>query len=119
MKSHAILIAIKLVAVFVAMYVVLGLIYGVSSGNVFMLSVLLTVVAYLLGDLVILRRTTNIIATIADFGLAFVLLWLVGTYMINGGVNWFMASLVSAIVIGVLEAVFHRLVAGRLGYVEV
>ncbi|HZG75278.1 MAG TPA: DUF2512 family protein, partial [Paenibacillus sp.] len=40
----------------------------------------LTVIAYFLGDRIILRATNNLTATIADFGLAYVYVWMVGSF---------------------------------------
>ncbi|GAA4721899.1 DUF2512 family protein [Brevibacillus fulvus] len=69
-------------------------------------SIGLSIIAYLIGDQLILRKTNNVVATIADAVLAAVYLWVVAAYM-----DWslsFGELLFTVIVLGVVEFVFHR-----------
>ncbi|MCO5385767.1 MAG: YndM family protein [Desulfosporosinus sp.] len=59
----------------------MGLLFGISLGNIFTLSLYLGIVAYLLGDLVVLPMRGNLIATVADFGLALIGIWLLSYYI--------------------------------------
>lgn len=47
-------------------------------------AVILSVIAYALGDRFILPATNNTVATIADFGLTYVYLWMVGSFLFWG-----------------------------------
>jgi len=69
-------------------------------------ALLLSVIAYVIGDQVILRKTSNLVATVADAGLAFVFLWGAGWYL-----DWTlnMTDLVMIVAaLGLVEYVFHR-----------
>ncbi|MGG3507851.1 DUF2512 family protein [Paenibacillus lautus] len=69
------------------------------------------IVAYLVGDLFILPRTSNMMATIADAGLVFVMLWIIG-----GVANWtldFSEVLLIAVLAGSFEYLYHMWVRGE------
>lgn len=68
----------------------------------------LSVIAYFVGDQMILRATNNTVATLADAVLAFMLLWIAALMM-----NWnlsFGEILVITAILGVAEWVIHRYV---------
>lgn len=96
---------LKFVMVTAILWVVLGM-FGVSFGNILFTSILLTVIA-LAGDMLVLPRIGNVVATIADFGLAFVLIWLVGSFLYEQPVRVGIAAFLSAIVIALGEFLFH------------
>lgn len=77
------------------------------------ISIILGISAYLIGDLLILSRTNNTIATAADFGMAFVIIYLMTDGLTVGG-NPFAAALVSAVVVAIAEVIFHKYVAKKL-----
>ncbi|SEM14520.1 Protein of unknown function [Mesobacillus persicus] len=105
--KHLTAIAIKFIACLVLLYVVLGLFFGMAFTNIFVISLVLGVASYLLGDMLILPRTNNVTATIADFGLSFALLWLL-TLNMTVGVSTFGISLVAAIGVTLFEFFFHQ-----------
>lgn len=53
---------------------------GASLLGSMLAAVGLTIIAYLVGDQLILRATNNVIATVADAFLAFVYLWMVASF---------------------------------------
>lgn len=55
-------IAIKFLATLVLLYVILGLFYDMSFTNVFLISLVLGLASYLIGDLFLLAKTNNTIA---------------------------------------------------------
>jgi membrane protein HdeD len=69
-------------------------------------SVVLSVIAYFVGDQFILRQSNNTVATIADVVLSFLYLWLVA-YVMNWDLS-LMEIFVISVILGVAEAVFHR-----------
>ncbi len=105
MKTITALI-IKFIMIVAVLWIVLGL-FGVSFANILLTSVVLTGVSFI-GDMFVLPRVGNVAATIADFGLALVLVWLVGTYFFNQPIRLGMAALLSAIILAVGEFVFHK-----------
>jgi len=117
LKEHITALLAKFVIITLVLYLVLGLGYDVSLADVLMMSVLLTVIAYILGDLVILPQATNsthnsmvgnLVATVADFGLVLLSVWVIGRYLVSPYIPWFTAAFISAVVIALGEMLFHR-----------
>lgn len=68
-------------------------------------AIVLSALAYMLGDLFILPRTSNMVATLADFGLAFLLLWAIAA---NAAWTLSIGEILSiSLVLGVFEYAFH------------
>jgi len=107
--KHVKALGVKFVSSLILLYVILGLFYDMSFSNVFLISLVLSISAYLIGDLFILSRTNNTIATIADMGLAFAIIWVMGSNLTYGN-SLFFPSLISAIGLGVFEYFFHKYV---------
>ena len=63
--------------------------------------------AYLIGDLVILPRSNNTVATIADVGLSFITIMMFNFVFPRVDISFFDA-LIASIGIGAGEWVFHR-----------
>ena len=98
---------IKFIMITAVLWIVLGL-YGFTFGDILVSSVLITGVSYIIGDRIILPRFGNVVATIADFGLVFVMLWSFGSYLFEPQEGLGTASFISALIIGIGEALFHR-----------
>lgn len=79
---------------------------NISFWSAAVTATILTIIAYVLGDLMILRMTNNIIATLCDALLAFIVLWAAAGFMdweITAGQVTF-----TAIVLGFAEWFIHR-----------
>ncbi|GIO25927.1 YndM family protein [Ornithinibacillus bavariensis] len=98
---------IKILFTTVALWFILGMFYGVSLGDILLISFILSTVAYL-GDAFILPNVSNFWATIGDFGLAFVGIYLLGLIFIDRNIQLADDSLLSGIVIAACEIFFHR-----------
>ncbi len=98
---------IKFIMITAVLWIVLGL-YGFTFGDILVSSVLITGVSYIIGDRIILPRFGNVVATIADFGLVFVMLWAFGSYLFEPQEGLGTASFIAALIIGIAEALFHR-----------
>ncbi|MBT2214946.1 YndM family protein [Virgibacillus dakarensis] len=73
----------------------------------FWISLFVTGISYLIGDLFMLRRFGNIAASIADFPLAFLSLWVLGTLLIESSIPIVMLSLMAAFFITFCEPFIH------------
>ncbi len=106
MMQHVKALAIKLPSIFIILWAILSGIFGVSIGNVLMLTVVFGLIEYIVGDLVLLRYTNNLVATMGDFGLALFMFWFMLGNMttINDA---FTASLIASIGVTVFEYFFH------------
>ena len=105
--KHIKALAIKFISSLVLLYVILGMFYDMSFGNVFLITLVLGAVAYIFGDMLILSKTNNTIATIADFGLAFLLIWLMGESLTFGD-SLIVPALLSAAGLALFEIFFHK-----------
>jgi hypothetical protein len=77
-----------------------------SFWNSVVTALILSVVAYFVGDQIILRMSNNTIAVIADVGLAFVYLWAVA-YMMDWALSLGEIFIIS-LALGLVEIIFHR-----------
>lgn len=105
--KHIIPLLIKFVLISAVLWVVLGLFYDVSIGDILLISISLSVISYL-GDIFVLPNVSNFWATIGDFGLSFVGIYLLGQVFIDENINLADASLISALFIAIGEIIFHR-----------
>lgn len=111
--KHIKALAIKFISSLVLLYVILGMFYDMSFGNVFLITLVLGAVAYIFGDMLILSKTNNTIATIADFGLAFLLIWLMGESLTFGD-SLIVPALLSAAGLALFEIFFHKYLANNV-----
>ena len=106
-------LAIKFISILAVLFIILGIFYDMSFGNVLSISVVLTLASYLIGDLLIFRKTNNTMATIADFALAFLVIWLMGENLTYGD-SLIMPALIAAAGIALFETFFHKYVARQI-----
>ncbi|MDC3417901.1 YndM family protein [Aquibacillus salsiterrae] len=112
--NHLKAISIKFIVVTIVLYSVLSGFYSASIGNIFVMSLLVTGIAYVIGDLFILPKFGNLIATLADFGLAFFSLWVLTDVMFASDYGIITASIFSAILISSTEAIFHLYMQSKI-----
>jgi DNA integrity scanning protein DisA with diadenylate cyclase activity len=74
--------------------------------NIFLMTIAITIVAYLVGDLIILRLG-NTIATIGDAVLSFGLLWYFTDLFDFTAFNRLASIIISVMAITVIEVLFH------------
>ncbi|MBT2724679.1 YndM family protein [Bacillus sp. ISL-46] len=111
---HILRIAMKFIAAVVVLGIIDALGYDLGASDILGISAVLAIVSYVVGDLFILRVTNNTVATIADFALAFVILYLmIDNMTIEDDV--LSASLIGSIAITAFEIFFHRLLGREHG----
>jgi Zn-dependent protease with chaperone function len=106
--QHIKALAIKLIALFVLIYVILGLFFNYSIGNVLTLTLLIGIVSYILGDLLLLPRTNNLTATISDFATAMILTWFYLATITYNENNLFLVSVILSIGVAIINWFFHK-----------
>jgi len=111
---HAIALLIKFAAIATVLFSLLGIFYNATLGEILSIAIITTLVAYVLGDLFLLPRFGNLVATIADFGLAFLAVWALGSILIEQTFDILTASFFAALAITVVEAFFHIYMANRV-----
>ncbi|WP_138418469.1 YndM family protein [Aquibacillus sediminis] len=105
--NHFKTIGIKFLIIGTIVFSMFGIFGGASLTDMFIISLLVTAVAYVVGDLFILPRFGNLFATIADFGLAFLSLWILGLLFFAPEFGIVPTALFTAFFIACTEAVFH------------
>ncbi len=113
---HLTALIIKFIMVFAVLYIIQRIIYDLDLTflSIFMMSLILTIFAYLLGDLIILPRFGNITTTIADFMLAVIVIWGFGNYWYTPLYPWASIALVSSIIITIGEWFFHKYIIKKI-----
>ncbi|QXE03199.1 YndM family protein [Terribacillus sp. DMT04] len=124
--KHVKALVIKFIMILAVLTIIFTLMFNVEFSDTLLISAILTVAAYIIGDLFILSRAgdrsksggdymkRNIMATISDAILTFFVLWVLGELLLNPGNLVILASLISAFVIGLGEWFFHRYVNNRV-----
>ncbi|HLR66602.1 YndM family protein [Virgibacillus alimentarius] len=105
--DHVKILGIKFITISITVLSLFGIFNDVGLGNLALISLLTTIISYLIGDMFILRRFGNVAASIADFGLAFVSYWLLGSLFIVGGGPLLLTALAAAFFTACAEAIIH------------
>ncbi|RFU70405.1 DUF2512 family protein [Peribacillus saganii] len=98
---------VKFISVLSVLAIILALFYAHSFGSVLSISIFLTIIGFIVGDLYVLPKTSNITATIIDFGLAFMVIWITSRAAGYQG-KAVEASFFSAIAVSIVEYLFHK-----------
>lgn len=114
--NHAKALIIKFVMITAVLLIVLTWIFDVSFIDTLLISLALTALSYMLGDLLIFLNagkpsdqvTRNSIATFIDFVVAFLVIWFVGQLLSGSMAELVAPALLAALVITVGEWFFHK-----------
>ncbi|MBC6972797.1 YndM family protein [Bacillus sp. Xin] len=107
--KHIVALLIKYTAISAVLLMILGISQDISLPRILLISLIITGSAYLIGDLFVLPKYGNMVATIADFGLSFLGIWLL-TYLLTDNDytgNIGAPSFWAALLISVIEVFFH------------
>lgn len=107
--KYALALIIKFVIHLAVLMMILGGFYGITFANILSISLLLTGISFIIGDLIILPSFDNTIAAVADFFLAFIGVWVLGYLLIIESINLGIASFVSAVFITIVEVFFTNI----------
>jgi hypothetical protein len=107
--QHGKALLIKGLLTLVVLYLVLGLGFGMSFVNVLITTLVLGAISYLVGDLGVLPKNGNMVATISDLGLTLVVVWIMGVILTGIDMGTLAgAALISAVILAVGEYFFHH-----------
>lgn len=105
--NHAKALGIKWIFIAIITFSLFGIFYNVSLTSLFSISVIVTGISYIVGDLLILPRVGNVFATLLDFGLSFILFALLSSVLIPTTMPIMLASLAGAFFSASIEPLFH------------
>lgn len=98
---------LKLLATFVAAWIAYGLVDNDPLIWIFIVALVITVINYLIGDLLILPRYGNVAAAIDDGIMAGLIAYLISLMTDNFKVSW-LSSLIFIVIIFIFELFLHR-----------
>lgn len=119
MMTHLKVLGIKFIVMTITVLSLFSIFNYAVIGNMILIGLITTVVTYLLGDMIILRRFGNVAASIADFGLAFLSYWLLARYFIGASEAVMVTALAAAFFTACVEPFIHEYIATRLFSEEV
>ncbi|RUL51752.1 DUF2512 family protein [Lysinibacillus antri] len=106
-------ILIKFAITFGVLLLVLTFYFGVSLINTLIISVVLTLVAFV-GDKVLLPKIGGVSATAGDLVLAFLVIWALGALLFDPDISVFSAALLSSLFIAGGEFYYHKYLVDHL-----
>lgn len=112
--DHLKALGIKFIVISIIVYSLFGILFNASLINLLWISMLVTGISYLIGDLFVLRKYGNIVASFADFPLAFLSLWILGNLFIERGMPIVTLSLMGAFFITLSEPLIHAYMQNKL-----
>lgn len=107
-------LGIKFIVISIVLLSLFGIFRGASFGEILLMSILVTGLAYVVGDLFTLPRAGNTVATIADFGLSFFAIWILSYMFMDNTSGLITASLVAAGAIALSEVLFHAYMQNKV-----
>ena len=122
--KHLKALLIKFLMIAVVLLVVLTLIFDVPFMDSIWTSLVLTVLAYILGDFLLFRlaanrssqNVRNMIATVGDVILAFLTIWYMQVALVDANENIALGTLIAAVIISGGEWFFHKYLDGNVFY---
>jgi biotin transporter BioY len=105
---------IKFVACLVAFYIGLDLFFNATIGDIVSFSVTTTIISYIIGDRILLPRIGNRNALMADFILAYGIVWLFGSVLLNSYLQIAWGSAITAVILTATEVFVHRYLLSNL-----
>ncbi|WP_085991529.1 YndM family protein [Oceanobacillus senegalensis] len=112
--KHLKALVIKFLITSVVLYSFLTIFNTATLSEIFLISLLVTGLAYVIGDLLILPRFGNFVAALADFGLAFASIWALSAFFIDTASPLIIISATSAFFLAICEALFHAYMQNKI-----
>ncbi|HSU79963.1 MAG TPA: YndM family protein [Candidatus Angelobacter sp.] len=100
-------LVMKFVCALIAFTVGLNLFFNATITEIISFSLLTTLVSYFLGDLLILPNLGNATATVVDFILTYVVIWVFGSVVLHNYLQIAWGSILSAAIITLGEIFIH------------
>lgn len=105
--KHIWAVVLKYLMVLILLEIVLSLTTALTIGEIAVISAAVTILAYLIGDLLILSFSNNFVATVADAVLAFLTIYMFNFWS-DYGIITAGDAIISAVVLGAGEWFFHK-----------
>jgi hypothetical protein len=106
MKQITVLL-IKFVTCVIAFTVGLDLFFDATIVDILSFSLFITIVSYVIGDVIVLRQLGKRAATAIDFLLTYLSVWVFGSILLDNYIQIGWGSIISAIIITTVEVFVH------------
>lgn len=103
---HLTALVIKFIIVAVTLVILLGIFTNLSTRQILLVSLAITAVTYLIGDLLILTVFNNAVAAVADAGMCWLIIYLSNYAWTDTSVS-LLSALSAAVLIGIGEIFLH------------
>ncbi|HYE67280.1 MAG TPA: DUF2512 family protein [Anaerovoracaceae bacterium] len=104
--KHITALVIKFVIITVVSEIILGIFTNLSIGEILLVSLTITVITYIIGDLLILSVFNNTVAAVGDAGLCWLIIYLSNYVWPIRSVS-LLSALSAAVIIGIGEIFLH------------
>ncbi len=111
--KHIVALLLKFGMVTLVLLLSSYLFISLTISQILIISVAVTLLAYLIGDLVILAKSNNIIATVSDFALVWITLFMFNYILPGINISVFDA-LMASLLISMGEWIFHKYMSGKV-----
>lgn len=106
-------LGIKFIITMIVVYSIFSIFYNASVLNIFWVGIVATAISYGVGDLFILPRTSNLMATLADLVLSFAVLAVLSSLLIEMNRQIVLASFFAAFILSTAEPFVHAYMQDR------
>ncbi|MFC3883922.1 YndM family protein [Bacillus songklensis] len=113
MKNTTVLL-VKFISCIIAFAIGLDLFFDATIVDILSFSLVVTIISYILGDRIILPHFGNTTATVVDFLLTYMSVWIFGNILLDNYLQIAWGSILSAIVITAAEIFVHRYLLKRI-----
>lgn len=113
MKRTTVLL-LKFISCVIAFWIALDLFFDATIVDILSFSLLITITSYMLGDRIILPNFGNAPASIIDFLLTYMSVWIFGSILLDNYLQIAWGSIISAILITGTEVFVHRYLMDHL-----
>ncbi|GAB3795658.1 DUF2512 family protein [Virgibacillus kimchii] len=114
LMTHLKAIGIKFIVISVIVLSFFSIFNFAVFDNLILISIITTVVTYLLGDMLILKNLGNVTATLSDFALSFLLYWMLGSIFFGMSGAIALTALSAAFFTAIAEPFIHQYIQNQL-----
>lgn len=107
--KHISALIVKYLMTALILEVSLLLLTDLSFSQILWVSLVVTGISYLIGDMVILQATNNATATIADMGLTIITIYMFNFFWNRNDISLF-SCVIAGVILGFGETFFHRII---------
>jgi hypothetical protein len=105
---HFTILLVKFISCIVAFAIGLDLFFNATIVDIVTFSLTVTIISFMIGDRMVLPHFGNTSATMVDFIISYVSVWIFGTILLNNYMQLAWGSIISATIISFAEVFVHH-----------